>query len=91
MQVHSTLYLLLRYKPYVPGLYTPTANNHQHHDGFALFDPKATSNRSALNYGPKRDLLKELFDAAKTYQPHLHRGTYFSLPEWYNPDFGYDH
>lgn len=60
----------------------------KHHDGFALFDPKATSNRSALNYGPKRDLLKELFDAAKTYQPHLHRGTYFSLPEWYNPDFG---
>lgn len=57
------------------------------HEGFALFDSKATSNRNALNYGPKRDVLKELFDAAKTYQPHLHRGTYFSLPEWYDPGF----
>ncbi|KAL1644998.1 hypothetical protein SLS58_004069 [Diplodia intermedia] len=60
----------------------------KHHDGFAAFDTKATSNRNSLNYGPKRDLLKELFDAAKTYQPHLRRGTYFSLPEWFNPDFG---
>ncbi|KAF2091496.1 glycoside hydrolase family 29 protein [Saccharata proteae CBS 121410] len=59
----------------------------KHHDGFALFDTKQTSNRNSLQYGPKRDLLRELFDAAKTYQPHLHRGTYFSLPEWYNPDF----
>ncbi|KAF4541935.1 Tissue alpha-l-fucosidase [Lasiodiplodia theobromae] len=60
----------------------------KHHDGFAGFDTKETSNRNSLKYGPKRDLLRELFDAAKTYQPHLHRGTYFSLPEWYNPDFG---
>ncbi|KAI1147919.1 alpha-L-fucosidase [Nemania diffusa] len=60
----------------------------KHHDGFALFDTGATSNRSSLHYGPKRDLLRELFDAAATYQPSLRRGTYFSLPEWYNPDFG---
>ncbi|KAI0467354.1 glycoside hydrolase family 29 protein [Xylaria cf. heliscus] len=60
----------------------------KHHDGFALFDTGETSNRSSLHYGPKRDLLRELFDAAATYQPHLQRGTYFSLPEWYNPDFG---
>ncbi|KAI0381147.1 glycoside hydrolase family 29 protein [Hypomontagnella monticulosa] len=60
----------------------------KHHDGFALFDTKATSNRSALHYGPQRDVLGELFDAAATYQPHLRRGTYFSLPEWFNPDFG---
>ncbi|KAI3534260.1 alpha-L-fucosidase [Colletotrichum tamarilloi] len=60
----------------------------KHHDGFALFDAGATSNRSSIHYGPKRDLLKELFDAAKTYQPELKRGTYFSLPEWFNPDFG---
>lgn len=40
-----------------------------------------------MNYGPKRDILGELFDAAKTYQPSLKRGTYFSLPEWFNPDF----
>lgn len=60
----------------------------KHHDGLALFDTGATTNRSALHYGPQRDLVRELFDAAATYQPHMKRGTYFSLPEWYNPDFG---
>ncbi|KAH8901373.1 tissue alpha-L-fucosidase [Thozetella sp. PMI_491] len=60
----------------------------KHHDGFALFDTGATSNRSSLHYGPKRDLLRELFDASAQYYPDLKRGTYFSLPEWYNPDFG---
>ncbi|KAI0542526.1 alpha-L-fucosidase [Xylaria digitata] len=60
----------------------------KHHDGFALFDTKETSNRSSTQYGPKLDLVRELFDAAATYQPSLRRGTYFSLPEWYNPDFG---
>ncbi|KAI9740399.1 MAG: hypothetical protein M1834_004979 [Cirrosporium novae-zelandiae] len=60
----------------------------KHHDGFALFDTANTTNRNSLHYGPKRDIVGELFDAAKTYQPQLHRGTYFSLPEWYNPDFG---
>ncbi|KAI2622738.1 glycoside hydrolase family 29 protein [Hypomontagnella submonticulosa] len=60
----------------------------KHHDGFALFDAGATSNRTALHYGPQRDVLGELFDAAATHQPHLKRGTYFSLPEWFNPDFG---
>ncbi|OTA82160.1 glycoside hydrolase family 29 protein [Hypoxylon sp. CO27-5] len=60
----------------------------KHHDGFAIFDTGATSSRSALHYGPQRDLLGELFDAAAEYQPQLKRGTYFSLPEWFNPDFG---
>ncbi|GKT83914.1 tissue alpha-L-fucosidase [Colletotrichum tofieldiae] len=60
----------------------------KHHDGFAIFDAGKTSNRSAIHHGPKRDLLRELFDAAETYQPSLKRGTYFSLPEWFNPDFG---
>lgn len=60
----------------------------KHHDGFALFDVGASTNRSSLNYGPRRDIVQELFDAAETYQPSLKRGTYFSLPEWYNPDFG---
>ncbi|KAF6836364.1 glycoside hydrolase family 29 protein [Colletotrichum musicola] len=60
----------------------------KHHDGFAIFDAGATSNRSSIHYGPKRDLLKELFDAAETHQPDLKKGTYFSLPEWFNPDFG---
>jgi alpha-L-fucosidase len=60
----------------------------KHHDGFALFDTGNSTNRSALHYGPKRDLVQDLFQAAETYQPSLKRGTYFSLPEWFNPDFG---
>ncbi|KAF3066367.1 Tissue alpha-L-fucosidase [Daldinia childiae] len=60
----------------------------KHHDGFALFDTGDTSNRSALHHGPQRDLLGELFDAAAQHQPHLKRGTYFSLPEWFNPSYG---
>ncbi|KAI1826384.1 glycoside hydrolase family 29 protein [Xylaria intraflava] len=60
----------------------------KHHDGFAIFDTGDTTNRSSLHYGPQRDLLREIFDAAATYQPSLRRGTYFSLPEWFNPDFG---
>jgi alpha-L-fucosidase len=32
--------------------------------------------------GPKRDLISELLDTAKKEKPHLHRGTYYSLPEW---------
>lgn len=60
----------------------------KHHDGFALFDAGNTTNRSATHYGPGRDVLGELFEAAETYQPGLKRGTYFSLPEWFNPDFG---
>ncbi|KAJ3891702.1 glycoside hydrolase family 29 protein [Lentinula edodes] len=58
----------------------------KHHDGFSLFDTGNTTNRSAVVLGPKRDLLKELFDAAAE-KPHIHRGTYYSLPEWFNPDY----
>ncbi|PWY77331.1 alpha-L-fucosidase [Aspergillus sclerotioniger CBS 115572] len=60
----------------------------KHHDGFALFDTHNTTNRSSLHYGPRRDLVSELFTAAQTHHPALKRGTYFSLPEWFNPDFG---
>ncbi|KAL1853360.1 hypothetical protein Plec18170_005357 [Paecilomyces lecythidis] len=60
----------------------------KHHDGFALFDTAETTHRNALHYGPKRDLVREIFDSAAEYHPYLHRGTYFSLPEWFNPDFG---
>ncbi|RAL08282.1 alpha-L-fucosidase [Aspergillus homomorphus CBS 101889] len=59
----------------------------KHHDGFALFDTGNTSHRNSLHYGPRRDLLAELFNASATYHPTLRRGTYFSLPEWFNPDF----
>ncbi|KAL1703049.1 glycoside hydrolase [Schizophyllum commune] len=59
----------------------------KHHDGFALFDTGASSNRNSLNYGPKRDLIAEIMLAANNTQPQLHRGLYYSLPEWFNPAF----
>lgn len=57
----------------------------KHHEGFALWDTKV-SDRNAVKMGPKRDLVKELFDASRRYAPELHRGLYFSMPEWFNPD-----
>jgi len=60
----------------------------KHHDGFALFDTKNSSNRNSLLLGPKRDVVKELMDSAKSRAPTLRRGTYFSLPEWFNPAYG---
>ena len=53
----------------------------KHHDGFANFDAGNTTNRSAMHYGPKRDILGDLFEASEKYQPQLKRGTYFSIPE----------
>ncbi|MFI1964962.1 alpha-L-fucosidase [Streptomyces pathocidini] len=57
----------------------------KHHEGFALWDT-AVSDRNSVKMGPGRDLVKELFDASRTYAPELHRGLYFSMPEWFNPD-----
>ncbi|WP_189267580.1 alpha-L-fucosidase [Streptomyces fuscichromogenes] len=57
----------------------------KHHEGFALWDTKV-SDRNAVRLGPKRDLVKELFEASRRYTPELHRGLYFSMPEWFNPD-----
>ncbi|KAI0036162.1 glycoside hydrolase family 29 protein [Vararia minispora EC-137] len=60
----------------------------KHHDGFALFDTGNSSNRNSLLLGPKRDVVQELMDTAKAKAPQLRRGTYFSLPEWFNPAYG---
>ncbi|KAL1715311.1 glycoside hydrolase [Schizophyllum commune] len=62
----------------------------KHHDGFALFDTGASSNRNSLNYGPKRDLIAEIMLAANNTQQQLHRGLYYSLPEWFNPANAYN-
>ncbi|KAF5637167.1 alpha-L-fucosidase [Fusarium sp. NRRL 52700] len=60
----------------------------KHHDGFSLFNmPSSISKRNSVVWGPKRDFIGDLFAAAKQYQPHLKRGTYFSMPEWYNPAY----
>jgi alpha-L-fucosidase len=58
----------------------------KHHDGFALFQTKY-SHRNSVEMGPKKDLVKMLFDAAASYAPGLKRGLYYSLPEWYNPAY----
>ncbi|KAG8876596.1 hypothetical protein FRB97_004072 [Tulasnella sp. 331] len=60
----------------------------KHHDGFALFDTKNSTHRSSYHLGPKRDFIRELFDAAKAETPGLKRGTYLTMPEWFNPDAG---
>ncbi|MFF4751033.1 alpha-L-fucosidase [Streptomyces sp. NPDC001270] len=57
----------------------------KHHEGFALWDTKV-SDRNSVRMGPKRDLVRELFEASRRYTPELHRGLYFSMPEWFNPD-----
>lgn len=60
----------------------------KHHDGYAIFDlPKNVSERTSVALPPYRNLLQELFDASAEHQPHLHRATYFSLPEWFHPDY----
>ncbi|CAI6328049.1 unnamed protein product [Periconia digitata] len=60
----------------------------KHHEGFAIYDvPESTSLRSSVKLGPKRDFIAELMSAAKTYYPEIRRGTYFSMPEWFNPDY----
>ncbi|KAK7192381.1 hypothetical protein DPSP01_004966 [Paraphaeosphaeria sporulosa] len=60
----------------------------KHHDGYAIFDlPANVSKRTSVAQFPHRNLLQELFDAAETHQPHLHKATYYSLPEWFHPDY----
>ncbi|CUA69605.1 fucosidase, alpha-L-1, tissue [Rhizoctonia solani] len=57
----------------------------KHHDGFALYDTKNTSDRNSLKYGPKRDLLKDLFASSKARHPELHRTAYYSMTEFFHP------
>ncbi|KAJ4294980.1 hypothetical protein N0V90_006988 [Kalmusia sp. IMI 367209] len=60
----------------------------KHHDGYAIFDlPANVSKRTSVAQYPYRNLLQELFDAAEKYQPQLHKAAYYSLPEWFHPDY----
>ncbi|MFE5666888.1 alpha-L-fucosidase [Streptomyces niveus] len=58
----------------------------KHHDGVALWDTK-TTDRSTAALGPRRDLVKELFDAAE--DSPLKKGLYYSMPEWFHPAGGW--
>ncbi|KAI9314779.1 glycoside hydrolase, partial [Dichotomocladium elegans] len=58
----------------------------KHHDGFAMWDTRV-SNRSLAKLGPKRDVVHELMSLARQSYPHIKRGIYFSLPEWYHPKY----
>jgi alpha-L-fucosidase len=59
----------------------------KHHDGVALWNT-ATTDRDTVALGPRRDFVRELFDAAEDYP--LKTGLYYSLAEWYHPDGGWD-
>lgn len=60
----------------------------KHHDGFTLWPSKEADKTwgfkwNALDVGPKRDLLGDLFKAVR--KTSVHAGMYFSLYEWFNP------
>jgi alpha-L-fucosidase len=54
----------------------------KHHDGWSLWDT-ATTDRDTVAYGPHRDLVGELFEAAE--DSSLRTGVYYSLIEWFHP------
>ncbi|MCK5759393.1 MAG: alpha-L-fucosidase, partial [Clostridiales bacterium] len=55
----------------------------RHHEGFSLWDSKANPYNS-VNYGPKRDIVKEFVDACREFD--LKIGFYSSLMDWHHPD-----
>ncbi|MBL0181522.1 MAG: alpha-L-fucosidase [Chitinophagaceae bacterium] len=60
----------------------------KHHDGFTLWPSKEADRDwgfkwNAVDVGPKRDLLGDLFKAVR--KTSVHAGMYFSLYEWFNP------
>ena len=57
----------------------------RHHEGFSLWDSKVNPYNS-VNYGPRRDIVKEFVDACREYG--LKFGFYTSLMDWHHPDGG---
>jgi alpha-L-fucosidase len=60
----------------------------KHHDGFTLWPSKEANKTwgfkwNAVDVGPKRDLLGDLFKAVR--KTSVHAGMYYSLYEWFNP------
>jgi alpha-L-fucosidase len=55
----------------------------KHHEGFCNWDTKLT-NYNAVNYGPRRDVIKEFVEAGRA--EGLRVGFYYSLMDWHHPD-----
>lgn len=60
----------------------------KHHDGFTLWPSKEANHDwgfkwNAVDIGPHRDLLGDLFKAVR--KTSVHAGMYYSLYEWFNP------
>jgi len=55
----------------------------RHHEGFSLWDSKVNPFNS-VNYGPKRDIVKEFVEACRKFD--LKIGFYTSLMDWHHPD-----
>jgi alpha-L-fucosidase len=60
----------------------------KHHDGYTLWPSKEADKTwgfkwNAMDVGPKRDLLGDLFKAVR--KTSVHAGMYYSLYEWFNP------
>lgn len=64
-----------------------TFNNFNGFCGFSLRSGELRDRISSACLYHLLTVFQELFDAAKQYQPQLHRGTYYSLPEWFNPAY----
>lgn len=55
----------------------------RHHEGFSLWDSK-TNPYNSVNYGPKRDIVKEFVEACREFD--LKIGFYSSMMDWHHPD-----
>jgi alpha-L-fucosidase len=55
----------------------------KHHEGFCNWDTKLT-NYNAMQFGPRRDVIREFVDAARA--EGLRCGFYDSLMDWHHPD-----
>jgi alpha-L-fucosidase len=60
----------------------------KHHEGFTLWPSAQSWNWNSVDVGPHRDLCGDLTVAVKN--AGLHMGFYYSLYEWYNPEYQND-
>lgn len=57
----------------------------KHHEGFCLWPSKESWNWNAVDVGPHRDLAGDLIRAVR--DKGLRMGYYYSLYEWFNPNY----